>query len=187
MQGTLLKEIDIKVDKTTNKFKVANKQMKQLLEEVTLGSHPPRLCASSPLPLSMPVHTCTLSFVHMFVSASSLNVYAAHNIHSCLFPQCGSSHQSGGLNRWCPIVRMPAFRDVSHVVSTLHQHVGISAFSPCCIAIVSLFALLLFFSSADHICDGYRGPCWIRHDKRWVRAPSLRLVDCLIIIDISES
>ncbi len=34
MQGTLLKEIDIKVDKTTNKFKVANKQMKQLLEEV---------------------------------------------------------------------------------------------------------------------------------------------------------
>jgi hypothetical protein len=33
MQGQILKDMDVQIDKTTGKFKVANRKMKELLEE----------------------------------------------------------------------------------------------------------------------------------------------------------
>jgi hypothetical protein len=110
MQGTLLKEIDIKVDKTTNKFKVANKQMKQLLEEVTNGSHPPHFCSSFPLSRlsatrhATPIHALTLSRMcsyllaffgqclclsqYRFLFVSSMRLVASERWVESVVPNC---------------------------------------------------------------------------------------------------
>jgi hypothetical protein len=122
MQGTLLKEIDIKVDKTTNKFKVANKQMKQLLEEVTNGSHPPHFSSSFPLPRlsatrrATPTHALTLSRICLCL----LVLVAQCLCHSQYRFMFVSSKRLVASERWVesvvPNCTYATLRHVSHVV-----------------------------------------------------------------------